>query len=691
MSSNNDYYQYIEDKPQKRIRETNSYKEQFLTKKINNINTTNNKNNNNNSVYSNSIKGGHFSNSNITAKTFNAPEKCQLIKNYDSKNDSKNKNKSKNTSKPKKYQEKDKFQKNFANSQNVNNNFGKNNKFMESISNNSDYNYLNSANNNNNFHKINIDANKMNIKDLDSAKQYSEYIESSTKKEFYGAIYENTNSNMNKNLINNNLNEKDIIDNNDIEILSPQPENKNFNNINQYSNKNFNNENDNNINIYNSNKINESPIKQINNPNFQSNENTQIVYDTNISSAKNNDNDNNQFVIINNKTISSNINSNNNINYNNLNEHEITLNGQVIHNNNLNNNIRNIQNNTIIKNNSFNNNKNINFNLNDNNINQLKPNLINNNKENDQKANVLLEDLIENFNNYEVNTDLYEDLEEKLQILYSKIHSDPKDNIPQQQPILAETLNKQNKTIQNNSNNNNKITYTNLKRYRQKSTPKIRDSLNILNNNISDITDINESIDIFKKKKTEFSNYNVVYPTENEYSNKNLSKFKNLEEELKNNDSSKRMIKYLLQKQNDPNLKNILFELQSTMDKLQINDDFDCYDNKKKIFNVSTLPANCLSPMDLFKWKKNENNFVHKSNKSECFDVNDINLNYVSEKIKKTKLKDKMKEFNEIINNRKKKNENSKVNNGKKNELINFVEKQKFDSGLSPINEMLVV
>ena len=50
-----------------------------------------------------------------------------------------------------------------------------------------------------------------------------------------------------------------------------------------------------------------------------------------------------------------------------------------------------------------------------------------------------------------------------------------------------------------------------------------------------------------------------------------------------------------------------------------------------------------------------------------------------------------MKEFNEIINNRKKKNENSKVNNGKKNELINFVEKQKFDSGLSPINEMLVV
>ena len=56
MSSNNDYYQYIEDKPQKRIRETNSYKEQFLTKKINNINTTNNKNNNNNSV----LKAGIF-------------------------------------------------------------------------------------------------------------------------------------------------------------------------------------------------------------------------------------------------------------------------------------------------------------------------------------------------------------------------------------------------------------------------------------------------------------------------------------------------------------------------------------------------------------------------------------------------------------------------------------------------------
>ena len=683
MSSNNDYY--IEYKPQKRIRETNSYKEQFLTKKINKINTNNI--NNNNSAYSNSIKDGVSINSNITAKTFNAPEKCHLIKNYNSKN----KYDSKNKSKPKKSQEKEKLQKNFSNSQNVNNIFGKNNRFVESSNNKSDYNYLSSANYNNNFYKINIDKDKMDIKDLGCAKQYIEDIESPAKNEFYGAIYENTNSNINKNLINNNLNEEDIIKDSDINVLSPQTDSKKINIINQYSNNNFNNENDFNIDIYNSKNINASPIKPENNQILQSNDNNQIFYDINISSDKSNDN-NNQFIIIENKTNSSNINYNNNINYN-LNEHEITLNGQVINNNILNDNIPKIQNN-YIKNNSCNINRNMkmnmNFNSNNTNIEQLKPNLINCKNQNEKNANNLLEDLTENFNNYEANTDLYEDLEEKLQKLYSKIHPNHKNNISpkKNQTDFSETLNNQNKLIQNYTNSN-KITYINLKRYQKKSSPKIQNSINILSNNISDITDINKNIDIFKKKKSELLNFNVVYPTEVEYSKKNLSKINNLKEDLKNNDSNKRAINYLLQKQNDPNLKNILFELQSTMDKLQINNSFDCYENKKKILNMSTLPANYLSPMDLFKWKKNENNLVIRNNKSDFFEVDYINYNQVNKKINKTKFKDKFKEFNEIINNRNKNNENKKVNNGTRNELNNCIGKCRSNSGLSPISELL--
>ena len=228
-----------------------------------------------------------------------------------------------------------------------------------------------------------------------------------------------------------------------------------------------------------------------------------------------------------------------------------------------------------------------------------------------------------------------------------------------------------------------------MKRYQKKSSPKIQNSINILSNNISDITDINKNINIFKKKKSELLNFNVVYPTEVEYSKKNLSKINNLKEDLKNNDSNKRAINYLLQKQNDPNLKNILFELQSTMDKLQINNSFDCYENKKKILNMSTLPANYLSPMDLFKWKKNENNLVIRNNKSDFFEVDDINYNQVNKKINKTKFKDKFKEFNEIINNRNKNNENTKVNNGTRNELNNCIGKCRSNSGLSPINELL--
>ena len=215
----------------------------------------------------------------------------------------------------------------------------------------------------------------------------------------------------------------------------------------------------------------------------------------------------------------------------------------------------------------------------------------------------------------------FDGLEEKLQNLYKKIHG-YKDEIPQLYQMEAN----------DDTNKENKITYPNLKRYqRQKSEPNLRiipfdfDSTFNLSNNIN--KDINN--DITPPKLI------VKYP-KGSCDNKNLSKIKNLEEKLKNETITKRMINTLLKEQDNPELINILSELQMTIKKLPKNE------NMKENNNVSTLPANYLFPFDMYDQMKN----------IKCSSYFKITKNY-GRKNKNTKaqqIKSRLKDFQEIIN-----------------------------------------
>ena len=203
----------------------------------------------------------------------------------------------------------------------------------------------------------------------------------------------------------------------------------------------------------------------------------------------------------------------------------------------------------------------------------------------------------------------FDGLEEKLQNLYKKIHG-YKDEIPQLYQMEAN----------DDTNKENKITYPNLKRYqRQKSEPNLRiipfdfDSTFNISNNIN--KDINN--DITPPKLI------VKYP-EGSCDNKNLSKIKNLEEKLKNETITKRMINTLLKEQDNPELINILSELQMTIKKLPKNE------NMKENNNVSTLPANYLFPFQTFQITKN----YGRKNKNT----------------KAQQIKSRLKDFQEIIN-----------------------------------------
>ena len=211
-------------------------------------------------------------------------------------------------------------------------------------------------------------------------------------------------------------------------------------------------------------------------------------------------------------------------------------------------------------------------------------------------------------------------LEEKLQNLYKKIHG-YKDEIPQLYQMEAN----------DDTNKENKITYPNLKRYqRQKSEPNLRiipfdfDSTFNFSNNIN--KDINN--DITPPKLI------VKYP-EGSCDNKNLSKIKNLEEKLKNETITKRMINTLLKEQDNPELINILSELQMTIKKLPKNE------NMKENNNVSTLPANYLFPFDMYDQMKN----------IKCSSYFKITKNYggKNKNTKAQQIKSRLKDFQEII------------------------------------------
>lgn len=238
------------------------------------------------------------------------------------------------------------------------------------------------------------------------------------------------------------------------------------------------------------------------------------------------------------------------------------------------------------------------------------------------------------FENNITNTELYNELEEKLHNLYMKIRCNNID-----EPPLSEIP----KNINNSESYQNQMTYQTLKRYRQKSEPSLRinpfDS--DFNNNFNTLN-LNSNLLRQKKSETKKSNNNTIcntlivkYP-QNENENKSLSELRMLEKNLKNENSSQRMINVLLNKENKPEIKNILSELQMTIKKLPHNE--DC----KEDTNISTLPPNHLFPFDLYKLQKN--------NRNNKFKINNFNIREINNNRKIEKIKSKLNDFQDIIN-----------------------------------------
>ncbi len=246
------------------------------------------------------------------------------------------------------------------------------------------------------------------------------------------------------------------------------------------------------------------------------------------------------------------------------------------------------------------------------------------------------------FENNISNTELYNELEEKLQNLYMKIHGN---NI--EEPPLSEIP----ECINSNESYQNQMTYPNLKRYRQKSEPSLR--VNPFDADFNNNNNIIINSNLLKRKKSEknmnknTNNYNnntinntnliVRYP-KNENENKNLSELRMLEKNLKNENSSQRMINALLKEENNSEVKKILSELQMTIKKLPRNE--DCKEDN----SISTLPPNNLFPFDVYKLQKINRKNKFKNNNNN-YNPREINNNRKIEKIKA-----KLNDFQEIMN-----------------------------------------
>ena len=254
------------------------------------------------------------------------------------------------------------------------------------------------------------------------------------------------------------------------------------------------------------------------------------------------------------------------------------------------------------------------------------------------------------------NTLLYNDIDEKFKKLYTKILRKKEDSKNDETIINIE-----NNTIK--SNNLFHITYPKLKRYRQKSDSNIR----IDRNKIKNINEINENDTTTK----------IEYPIINN-TNSNLTKFKTLEEKIKNENSSKRMINNLLNKKINPEFKEILSNLKTAMNK------FPKYEERKDNNNyLSTLPANYLSPFDTFNYEKNNKRISNLK-------LNIFNNNYYSEGInynnkKNEKFQSAFDNFKKIINEKNiSKNIINKGRNGDK-----YISKTRIIySNLCPVNNL---
>ena len=251
---------------------------------------------------------------------------------------------------------------------------------------------------------------------------------------------------------------------------------------------------------------------------------------------------------------------------------------------------------------------------------------------------------------------LYHEIDEKLDTLCSKIKKQKKDSKNTDSIDNTET----NKSTSNILN----ITYPNLKRYRQKSESNIRITLNDITINDSIIT--NDNIN-----KIQYSIYDK--------NNTNLTKFKILEEKIKNEISTKRMINNLLNEQKNPEFKEILSNLKNTMNK------FPKYEERKDNNYLSTLPANYLSEFDTFSLDNNKytNKKINLKYNSKC---NIYNTKFMNNK-KFEKFKSTFDNFKSIING---KNNNKKhlFNIGRNDNNYSFNNKIIYSS-LCPVNDLV--
>lgn len=618
MNKSKEKSQNSHSKPKKKIRETNSYKIQFKTK----IKQKSNLNSKDKDKSKN--KKNKYSQSNISAKTFNQKPTSSIIKEYNSQTNIYNNNAISYS--------------NYAFSEMGQSKKVDNNILCESLKyNNDDYNTLLCSNNNkmeindlgnannNKFCKKNKNNRKKVDKDNDfgknifskkaaksmvneNEKMYDNYIYNSVnncKKNNYETSLKRLDNKLNKEIdiksfkkINLEIIEKDIKNKNEFEKFNTGSKEMIIND--EITNNNYYEQNNNNILLNENNKksnnnIDRQSINKINKGNNSLNNNDCYLANKNIMPISNDFNEQNN------------------------------MNGQEINQNNIYD--KNIQN------------------------------------------------LELGNTGCEANIELFNELEEKLQKLYFKIHK----NVKEPQPEIPISIN-------NSHRNEKQLTYPNLKRYREKSESSLRiskfdadiNNYNYKNDNLT----INSNAFRRKKSETNIRNIKVIAPQLNlkykndENNNKNLPKFQMLVNDLKTENSAKRMINILLNEQNNPELKNILFGLQMTIKKLPQNE------NSKEDSRISTLPANYLSPFEIFKFEKN------KSMKNFCkLDVNK-NISEVNRNRKIEKLKSKFNDFQEIMN-KKPKNKNKfnleQKNNKGMNYLINKKISKEF-TNLYPAN-----
>ena len=281
----------------------------------------------------------------------------------------------------------------------------------------------------------------------------------------------------------------------------------------------------------------------------------------------------------------------------------------------------------------------------------------------------------EDENNLEndTNVELYSELEEKFQNLYSKIRGN-KNQVQQLEPIEIQ-------------NDGNQITYHTLKRYqRQKSEPTLRimpyDVENFISNNYPNLN-INSNVIRDKKveNNTEPPMLIVKNPQGEKNDNKNLSKIKILEENLRNENSTKRKINVLLNEQSNPELKNILSELQMTMKRLPCNED-----SKENIISISTQPANYLFPLDMYKIKYEKIQNL-KSNNTMLFKGRN-NIRETNQKKSMDKIISKFNDFQEIINRKAKVKHSFNIEPKDMPKDFNYYKSRKVYTNLCPVNSV---